>query len=318
MRCFHSIENLHTMDSFAAYKIICMSWIKDYLTFSKKERIAFIILAVVMIGFIALPNLFPSKKISVSAKQDLQEAISKQPKSPKTFGEEDDNFTDEQIVKTHSLFYFDPNYLDEAGWLKLGLPRRTASTIIKYRNKGGKFRNAEDLRKIYSLRKEEADRLIPFIRMEKISTGINAGYGRDQSIKTKAHIIDINTATAEDWKSLPGIGEVLSNRIVKFRERLGGFSSIDQVSQTFGLKDSTFQLIKSYLMLASPAENKININSAYEKDLMQCKEMTIDIAKAIVIYRKQNGNYSSVEDIRKIIFISSEAYHKIAPCLTAR
>ena len=58
---------------------------------------------------------------------------------------------------------------------------------------------------------------------------------------------NINTATAEDWKAFPGIGDVIANRIVKFRTSMGGFKSVDQVGKTYGLSDSVFQLIKPYL-----------------------------------------------------------------------
>ena len=66
--------------------------------------------------------------------------------------------------------------------------------------------------------------------------------------------IDINNATEEDWKSLPGIGDVLSKRIVKFRTSRGGFQSVDDVARTYGLKDSVFQMIRPYLKLASTGE----------------------------------------------------------------
>ena len=61
--------------------------------------------------------------------------------------------------------------------------------------------------------------------------------------------LNVNTATEEEWKALPGIGDVLSKRIVKFRTKLKGFISVQQVGQTYGLADSVFQKILPYLRL---------------------------------------------------------------------
>ena len=65
----------------------------------------------------------------------------------------------------------------------------------------------------------------------------------------KMLVINVNAARAEDLKALPGIGDVLSERIVRFRNKLGKFSSVEEVGKTYGLPDSTFQKIKPYLVL---------------------------------------------------------------------
>jgi competence protein ComEA len=258
-----------------------------------------------------LPNLFSPKKVAVALPTRVTKAKSSQPDSTRQIHEVEKQ-------KNYTLFYFDPNTIDEEGWIKLGVPERTARTIINYRTKGGRFRKPEDVRKIYTLRKEDADRIIPYIRMERPGNGFNNSTRTEYSRKTYSiNSIDINTATQEEWKSLPGIGDAYAARIIKFRERLGGFSSINQVAKTYNLPDSTFQKIFPYLKLAKPASNRININNAFENELMECQQMTQDIAKAIVIYRKQHGNYQTVNDLKKIVFLTEEMFQKIAPCLRA-
>ena len=149
------------------------------------------------------------------------------------------------------------------GFKRLGLQDNTINTILKYRSKGGHFWKADDLRKIYSLRKDDADRLIPYVQIAGQQTVAKAG--KEQTIYTKAKpaIIDINTATVEQWKALPAIGDVLANRIVKFRDKIGSFTSIAQVKQTYGLSDSAFIAIQPYLTItsapqktAAPEKNK--------------------------------------------------------------
>jgi competence protein ComEA len=299
-----------------------MSWLKDYFSFSKRERNAFIIVIILIGGFIFLPDFFSTKKAPVPIPGEVKKNLAEQRLSSKEHiveaGENgQDHYNSPGRPVQVRLFAFDPNTLDEEGFITLGLPERTARTIINYRNKGGRFRKPEDLRKIYSLKKEDADRIIPYARIQS-SDKYASNYPRysKEEYNSKSHTtepIDINTATIEEWRSLSGIGEVLSARIVKFRERLGGFSSIDQVAKTYGLKDSTFQLIRPFLKLANPAVNKININTAYENELLECTEISPDIAKAIVIYRKQHGEFQAVDDLKKIVFITEEMFRKIAP-----
>ncbi|HVX27759.1 MAG TPA: helix-hairpin-helix domain-containing protein, partial [Parafilimonas sp.] len=154
------------------------------------------------------------------------------------------------------LFPFDPNTLDAQGFKQLGLSDKVIHTLINYRNKGGYFKTPQDIKKIYGLSNADAERLIPFIKIASTNKNINykndVNQTTDKSTSSKKdyyHTININTATAEEFKTLPGIGDVLANRIVKFRNSMGGFKSVDDVKRTYGLSDSTFNLIRPYLIL---------------------------------------------------------------------
>jgi len=302
-----------------------MKWWKDYFSFTKRERTAFIIVILLIGGFIFLPDLFPSHQQTPVIPEEVKKVLAARDSLAATTGNDErpdassQPFTAQEQNSPPALFYFDPNTLDQAGFEKLGLSARTASTILKYRSKGGRFKQPEDLRKIYSLAKKDADRIIPYVRIngsEDKRNGTDKNGTPHSSANNAIRQIDINTATLEEWKSLPGIGDVIGNRIVKFRERMGGFSYVDQVSKTFGLKDSVFQRIKPYLKLTVPVSNKININSAYENELMECAAITADIARAIVIYRKKNGNFNSTEELKKIVFITDAVYREILPCIS--
>lgn len=297
-----------------------MSWLKDYFSFTRKERTAFIILLLLIAGFVFLPDLFPPRRTAAALSADVQkELAATRGKAVQDTGETNAPYAgDEQEAVV--LFYFDPNTLGPEGFIKLGLPERTARTIINYRSKGGRFRKAEDLRKIYSLRQTDADRIIPYVRIASAEAVSPYDHEKSKEKKNARKIgaIDINTATIEEWKSLPGIGDVLGARILAFRERLGGFASINQVSKTYGLRDSVFQAILPYLELGNPAVNKIDINTAFEKELAECSAITPDIAKAIIIYRKQHGPFQSIEDLKKIVFITEETFRSIAPCVKVK
>lgn len=231
---------------------------KEYFSFSKKERNAVFILLFVIALIIVLPYFVPSRKLELSIDENLQQQLDRyQQQHPEhtnyvTSDSIPSSDTSHQTKTAVKLFQFDPNTLPEAGFKQLGLSDKVIHTIINYRTKGGYFKTPQDIKKIYGLSVTDAQRLMPYI---KIASTNNNTAAEKQTVQKPVvsnnsyHTININTATAEEWKSLPGIGDVLGNRIVKFRNSMGGFKSIDDVKKTYGLKDSTFNLIHPYLIL---------------------------------------------------------------------
>src|ERR1044072_4786067 len=144
---------------------MAVKW-KDYFTVTKKERIGICTLLLLIIGCAMLPQFFTSpalnKELATAAIQ-----LEKAPVQPqKEFAR---RLTYERTPASNppvTLFRFDPNTLDEAGWKKLGLPDRTVRTILNYRNKGGKFRTIADLQKMYSLKPADFERLQPYVQIE--------------------------------------------------------------------------------------------------------------------------------------------------------
>lgn len=167
--------------------------------------------------------------------------------------------------------------------------------------------------------------MIPYIKIagsEKKEHNYSASVISEPAIthsyttKENAKPIDINKADSSEWMSLPGIGASYSRRIINFRNRLGGFYTIDQVGETFGLPDSVFQKIKPKLLLAGAEVRKININTATADELKSHPYIRYYIANVIVQYRTQHGKFSSVQDLKKIMAITDAVYNKMYPYLT--
>ena len=234
------------------------------------------------------------------------------------------SYTENAIAKGE-LFYFEPNTIPASEWKRLGLRDKTIKTIENYLNKGGHFYKPEDLQKIYGLHYDEYERLKPYVKIESGPSKPNDDFvstkSKDeiQSAKiftARYSIIDVNTADTTAFISLPGIGSKLAARIVTFREKLGGFYSIDQIGETYGLSDSTFQKIKQYLKLDNPSVKKININTATVDEMKAHPYIKYSLANPIVSYRNEHGLFSKVEDIKKVMAVTDEIYKKIAPYLT--
>lgn len=129
-------------------------------------------------------------------------------------------------------------------------------------------------------------------------------------------LVDVNLADTTAFIALPGIGSKLSQRIISFRDKLGGFYSIEQVGETYLLPDSTFQKIKPRLVITKTVIKKININTASIEEMKLHPYLRYNVANAIFQYRQQHGNFNSVEDIKKIMLVTEDIFNKALPYLT--
>lgn len=308
---------------------------KDYLTFSKRERNGILVALLLIVLIKLIFSYYPVANSHVDPgafQKDLaQLKISVDTSHNYYASQRDDNDGEYYHPKNYNnnseakaeLFEFDPNTLAADGWERLGVREKTINTIHNFIAKGYRFREANDIRKIYGLRSQEADRLIPYVRIAedkstaKTSEKTNyTAFAKEAATDLhKAKIIDINTADTSDFISLPGIGSKLATRIVNFREKLGGFNSVSQLGETYGIPDSTFEKIKVRLECRNPAIRKININTSDASQLKMHPYIKWNIANAIVNYRNQHGAYKSIEDLRKIEILPDELFNKIAPYL---
>ena len=315
-------------------------WIKEYFSFTKKERNAILLLGTLAVLFALLPTMFPflvKNEIELVVDTALQNEITalqvvNEPTDRRTTASYTDadlyqpkqsrfeKFRNEQSSAV--LFTFDPNTASAGEWKQLGLRDKTIQTILNYRSKGGKFFKPEDLQRIYGLRPDDYERLKPYIqiasqRKEQPSTFVTT----ETKVERKEYVaaaIDINTADTAEWKKLKGIGSGYARRIVNFRSKLGGFVSIEQVKETYGLPDSVFQQIKPQLRFDASTVQQIDLNKASLEQLKAHPYISYSVANAIIQYRHEHGEFSTVADIRKIGAIDASLFTKIAPYFTIK
>ncbi len=235
----------------------------------------------------------------------------KAPNAPFTHGQE----AEKRAVAV--LFPFDPNTATKEDFSKLGLSPKIAQTILNYRSKGGHFYKKEDLKKIYGLTEEDYKRLESYVEITKANREDEKKIS--PKIKSsKAIEIDVNKATTKEWQALYGIGPSYSKRIVTFRDKLGGFAKIEQVAETFGLPDSTFQKIKPHLKI-SPVFRKLDVNSATFDQLKAHPYISYYQARGIVNYRSQHGQFTDFESLKNMGGAFKEGdFERLLPYLTFR
>lgn len=217
-------------------------------------------------------------------------------------------------------FNFDPNHLNEDSWSKLGFSPKQIKVIMNYQAKGGKFYKKEDLAKIYVISDADYKRIEPYINIEtkKVNSIANSSEKTNTyktSYEKKNIIIDLNSADTIQLQSLYGIGPAFAKRIVKYRDALGGFYSIDQLTEVYGLPPETFEIIKPKLVLQMTSLTKININLLNANELSKHPYISRKQAQTIVNYRSQHGVFKNLESLSEIQSLDKEFLRKIGKYL---
>lgn len=223
---------------------------------------------------------------------------------------------------------FDPNGLSVQQWNTLGLSVKQAQVIKNFEAKGGRFRKKEDLARIYSISDADYRRLSPYIRINSIEGREESRYVQEQNVgfskneksvhltkEIKESSIDIEKADSAEWVVLKGIGPVLANRIIKYRNALGGFTDIDQIAEVYGLPPETYALIKEKLYLQEGTVKKINVNKANAAELSRHPYISRKQAQWITNYREQHGFYKNLKSLETIELLNQEFLRKIGPYL---
>lgn len=290
-------------------------WINHYFNFTKSEFNGMLTLVVLILLFLALPNVYtwlwpeePDQAALVEIeKLNLEERFGVRPdKKPFT--------NPERKLKQLKLHIFDPNTLEQAGWEELGLSPKQAAAIINYRSKGGKFRKVEDLQKMYTIRPELYQQLKPYVQIRDTSLQhVARSFPKPTFSKKQAAIYELNALDTIAMQAINGIGPAFARRIFKYRERLGGFAQPEQLLEVFGIDSVHYEQIRPQIRIDDGLVRKININTADFETLRQHPYLRYKQINAIIEYRKQHGNYSSFADLKKVAILPAETVDKLAP-----
>ncbi len=297
-------------------------FLRDYFTFNRRERNGvFILLSIIvlLIFCLAFGNIFhKSESIDFS---DFQKQISEFESNLKSVDSTQekytisDNLTEKKVnYKEAERFVFNPNNLPAKDWKRLGLSDKQIKIIKNYESKGGKFYKKEDVKKIYGISEKLYISLDPYISIPK---EIKTNQVFDKSPhKLPKKLVELNSADTSEYNSLKGIGAVFANRIIKYREKLGGFYKTEQLLEVYGFNQEKLDAIKNDIALDSLTIRKININKVTLNDLKTHPYIKYNLANAIVNYRDKHGAYKTIEDIKQIDLVNVELYTKLAPYLT--
>lgn len=146
--------------------------------------------------------------------------------------------------------------------------------------------------------------------------------------------LDINLADSAAWSSLEGVSPYLGRRIVRYRQKIGGFENVDQLTKVYGMSPNTFERIKPYLYynrFSAPVTQKkvaatsrpvvkktypkLDINIASAEDFEQLPGIGKTLSKRIVKYRNAIGGFSDIEELNRVYYLEPSTFKRIKPYL---
>ncbi|MGY8915811.1 MAG: ComEA family DNA-binding protein [Flavobacteriales bacterium] len=266
----------------------------SHFRFNKQERNGIFFLLVIIIILQAIyfyHKIYPvHKESSIAVDRVFQEQI--------------DAFRSNQ--DTLRLFPFNPNYISDHKGYILGMNNIEIDRLHAFRAHGKFVNTISDFQKVTQVGDSLLNKISPFFKFpewtkEKLNTSDKMDQRMASNKDMAIAVRDINTVSAEELKLVRGIGEKLSARIIKFRDRLGGFLEESQVYHVYGLeREVAARVLTRFKILSKPQITKININTASSYELAQLIYIPAKLSKAIVAYRERNGGVTSFEELTEI------------------
>ena len=226
----------------------------------------------------------------------------------------------QETVRTAQLFPFNPNTADSATLLRVGLKPWQVKNLMAYRRAGGRWKNADDFRRLYGLTEEEFQRLRPYIQIPPPVKEVyftehdrarqdSLHYLRPEKF-TQLTVLDLNSVDTLTLRKIPGIGVGYSLAIVRYRERLGGFVSVAQLKDIEGLPAR----IEEWFSVEEPfAVRTIAINKSDFKTLVRHPYLNYEQVKVITTHIRKYGSLRSWKDLQLYSEFTPQDFERLTP-----
>lgn len=208
---------------------------------------------------------------------------------------------------------FDPNTASLELLLKIGFSQKAARSIVGYRNKGGVFYNKSSLYRMYGVDSTQSTGLIEeFCNIDTLQL-----WEKKKRRKgfEKLFVIEVNTADTLMLDKLPGIGKILSGRIIRYREKLGGFVQEEQLKEVYGINSALFDKLSGKIKIDTQNIRKLTLNKSPLSELKNHPYISTYQAKAIIKYRELIGDFKSLQELEKNYILSKSEYQLVMPYL---
>lgn len=271
-----------------------INWLRSFATFKRSEQIGIIVLVIIILIISSINLLLP-----VFAKPDISEKYSYNVEAVKNFLKEQqritDSITNEKTLNQLStgrigdtLFNFDPNKIPDSLWSILGLSNRQIININNFKKKGGVFNEPGDLKKMYTISEGEYKILEPFITIKTKKITPN---------KKKYIHTDINTSDSAALVNNLHLNPKIAHTIIKFRKLLGGFYSIEQLKEVYGLSQKTYDEIVSFIIADTSIIEKLDLNNSTFKEFVRHPYFDYETTKKIFDHKESKGNFKSLNEL---------------------
>lgn len=303
---------------------------KDWLAFSRREQyglvlISFLIVLLVVIRFL-LPVVSEPPEIKVISEVEIVSELDQSA----TMNLETES-TALPNRRGFNFSTFNPNTVSVTKLSRMGIPSYVIINWMKFREAGGVFSKGEEIGKIYGLDSVMLAQMLPFVRIED-SSGIkadkfdhpekeNAGgqmafdIGKERYNDEPRLIIDLNKADTLELQRIKGIGPVFSRRIVDFRNLLGGFYSVEQLREVYGMSSGLVDEVSQFFVVSPDDIVKMDVNTFSLRKLKAHPYINFYQAREIVEYQKKNGIVANKSVLETFKSFDTESLEKVLPYL---
>lgn len=299
-----------------------MNIFKPHFWYNKRQRngVFFLLLVIVALQFIYVCLDFSSKKVEDINKEELA-----------AFQNTIDSLKRIEVDKRKSRLYpFNPNYITDFKGYQLGMSVEEIDRLHNYRKQNKWINSAKEFKQVTKISDSLLNRIVPYVKFpdwvvkkesQKKKSKIESGliekhtYNKEYKISTN----DINKATQRDFETINGIGEVLSSRIIKYRDKLQGYSLTEQLYEVWGLDEATINRIEqTFAVIEKPIIKKVNINTARFKEVLENPYINYELCKKIFEYRDEVAELQDISELRNIKDFPLNKYSRIILYLEAK
>ena len=180
----------------------------------------------------------------------------------------------------------------------------------------------EDLKNIFSITESQYAALESYIRIKSnkpkaFNERKFSEYKKEYAqTKREVLIIEINSADSITLASIRGIGPAFASRIIRFRDRLGGYYSKEQLKEVYGMDSLKYAQLSDQVSADVSFVQKINLNTATFEQMKRHPYLNYKQINAMIQYRKQHGNFQSADDLKKVLILNEEIIRKIEPYIS--
>ena len=301
-----------------------MSWksfIKEYFSFSWADRIGIVCICLCILLILIIKWSLPWRtKHSISDIDAYEkEIVQFRRAADSVLLAKDQTESSIQLQSSPDFFYFDPNLATDDEWERLGLNERQIRNIRNYLASGGSFKRKDDLQKLYTIPITQYRLLEPYIRVAvepaKKQTQPERYADSYRKVETKTLSIELNTADSSLLTQLPGIGPVLASRTVRYRNRIGGYTHVAQLSEVYGIDHELVERLASYLSVDSSHIRTIHVNSATFRDLISHPYLNEQQVRGILNYRNLQKRINNMDELIQNNILKPEEADRIRPYL---
>ena len=293
------------------------SFAKEWFAFSKAERQGIWVLVIIVVCAVVVAKLYPETSV-VSADPTLVEEANRINALLVEDVEEPYRETPTHNVTPAplSLSLFNPNDVSVEQLQNMGIPERAIKSLIGYRSKGGVFRKAEDIKKLYGITPELSAALMPFVVIpdSSLKKGFKLLYPKRDSTNVADKLpVEINGADSASLLLIKGIGPVLARKIIAYRNRLGGFYCREQLLDIYGLRAENLLQMQEQFTIDTTKLLKWSFNALSPDSLAKHPYMSKYQANAVGFYRGKVGKIRSLEELVRNRILPPEAARKLRP-----